>query len=164
MNDLPIPDTPPPTAQEGEQYRFVRDRQKLKVFARQSLYALTAVTLLFGILPAFTFLYILDSEHFSRTWLDLVTAPPIWSIILIGSIFIAEILFYFWKQSIIIDKDGIGFHNFPFGRMEAYYEWRELVQIRRTTLPRRSGRPGSYGKLGRENRKYSQPGTQGDCT
>lgn len=76
MNDLPIPDTQPSTAQEGEQYRFVRDRQKLKVFARQSLYALAAVTLLFGILPAFTFLYILDSEHFSRTWLDLVTAPP----------------------------------------------------------------------------------------
>ncbi|GHU31866.1 hypothetical protein FACS189497_13040 [Betaproteobacteria bacterium] len=117
---------------------------------------------------------------------------PIWSIILIGSIFIAEILFYFWKQSIIIDKDGIGFHDFPFGRMEAYYEWRELVQIRRTTLLpvwfgtaqqdtffiakyntnknqywRSVSAPRSVYfqlRLDRENQKYSQPGTEHDFT
>jgi hypothetical protein len=146
MHDFPLPDIPPPAEQEGEQYRFVRDRQKLKIFVRQSLYALTAVTLLFGILPSFAFLYILDAEQFAKTWLDLITAPPIWSIILIGMIFIVEIFFYFWKQSIVINKNGIAFHNFIFGHMEEFYEWQELAQIHRAILPNRSRKSGSHGK------------------
>jgi hypothetical protein len=111
-------------------YRFVRDGESLKAFVRHAARAVFIILIVCGIIPAFTFFYLVDSERFSKIAFDLAVAPPVWSLILIGMIFVTESFLHFRAQRVTVDRDGITLEGFLCGRMREHLAWSDIALIR----------------------------------
>ncbi|MDR2165049.1 MAG: hypothetical protein LBO79_05365 [Zoogloeaceae bacterium] len=115
---------------------FVRERERLWRFVARALGVVALLILLTGILPVFIFLYFLDAARLASDWRELVLAPPMWTILLVGLIFIAEVFFHFRRQRVSVGRDGIVLRGFLCARPEEFLPWTDIVRARVLELPR----------------------------